>query len=320
MPETDHENIIDQLFHLLQQLIIPNWSDLIALLPWVLIALLIPYFINLALQWRRAGAINRPRVPPRFQGAPPPGVHMPGPSRWPFVVPIGAAILLFAFALPARDASGAATLPFSPLLLVVGLVVTVVAVAGWLRDAMREWRATVQGDHGSLAVATAGAGMLSPAHGSALAVPQASAVAIPPTRALVPFEPPAGVHMPGPSPWPFFVPIAATVMLFGAIFSSALIIGGLILGLIAAGGWLRDATREYKSTEEFGHAVPATRDPAKAWPSRLVPIFAAVIAISLLAALAPIGLSYLNGLTPPSAGPTALAVPAVPEISASSTV
>ena len=52
--------------------------------------------------------------------------------------------------------------------------------------------------------------------------------------------------MPGPSPWPFFLPIAATVMLFGVIFSSVLIIGGLILaattiawidvtGILAAG-------------------------------------------------------------------------------------
>jgi plastocyanin len=109
-------------------------------------------------------------------------------------------------------------------------------------------------------------------------------------------------------------------MLLGVIFSSVLIIGGLVLGVIAAAGWLREAGREYRTTEEFGHAIPATRDPAKAWPRRLVPIFAAVIAISLLVALAPLGLSYINGLTPPSAGPSAVAVPAVPEISASNAV
>ena len=46
-------------------------------------------------------------------------------------------------------------------------------------------------------------------------------------------EPPAGVHMPGPSPWPFFAPIALTVMLLGLIFSPVLLVGGLILGIIA---------------------------------------------------------------------------------------
>lgn len=56
------------------------------------------------------------------------------------------------------------------------------------------------------------------------------------------------------------------------------------------------------------------------WPKRLVAIFTAVIAISLLITLAPVGLSYLNGLTPPSAAPTAVAVPAVPEISATTAV
>jgi plastocyanin len=123
--------------------------------------------------------------------------------------------------------------------------------------------------------------------------------------------------MPGPSPWPFFAPIAVTLMLFGVIFSSILILGGLILAFIAVGGWFRDAWREWQSTEEVGHVVPATRDPVKAWPRRLVPIFVGVIAISFLVALAPLGLSYLNSLTPASAGPTPVGVPAVPEISAS---
>jgi hypothetical protein len=322
MPETEpQQTIIDQLFHLLEQLIIPNWSDLFALLPWVLIALVLLYLVHTALQWRRAGAINRSRVPPRLRGgAPPPGVHMPGPSRWPFVVPIGLALLLFAFVLVPRDTNHNPTQLFNLPLLVVALIVTAVAITGWLREAMREWRSTAQGGHGepALALATAGTAAL-PAHGgSALMRSPTSAAVAGAEFAYV--EPPAGVHMPGPSPWPFFAPIAFTLMLLGVIFSSVLIVGGLVLGVIAAAGWLREAGREYRTTEEFGHAVPATRDPVKAWPRRLVPVFAAVIAISLLVALAPLGLSYINGLTPPSAGPSAVAVPAVPEISASSVV
>ena len=97
--------IIDQLFQLLQQLILPDWSNLIALVPWVLIAIMIVFLVGLAMSWRRAGARTRSRVPrPLSGGSPPAGVHLPGPSRWPFVVPIGAALLLFAFALPERNA------------------------------------------------------------------------------------------------------------------------------------------------------------------------------------------------------------------------
>lgn len=306
------ESIIDMLFRLLEQLLIPNWSDLIALLPWVLIAVVAVWLIFTALQWQRAGTRNRSRVPRRVAGAPPPGVHMPGPSRWPFVVPFGVALMLFALVLTARDANNNPTEPVNVPLLIVGLIVSFIAIIGWLRDANREWRATAVGAHGpAMAVAL-------PAHG-----PEAALIPAGPTVATVAErypEPPAGVHMPGPSPWPFFAPIALFIMLLGVIFSGVLLIGGIILGIIAAAGWLLDAGHEYRSTEAVGHAVPKTRDPSAVWPRRLVPLFGAVIVISFMLMLAPTGIGFLNSLTPPEATPTPLAVPAVPEISASSAV
>jgi plastocyanin len=99
-----------------------------------------------------------------------------------------------------------------------------------------------------------------------------------------------------------------------------LLVGGLILGIIAAAGWLLDAGQEYHSTEQVGHAIPRTRDPRAVWPRRLVPLFGAVIVLSFLGMLAPTGISWLNSLTPPEATPTPVAVPAVPQISASSLV
>jgi plastocyanin len=66
--------------------------------------------------------------------------------------------------------------------------------------------------------------------------------------------------------------------------------------------------------------VPKTRDPSAVWPRRLVPLYGAVIVISFLLMLAPTGLGFLNSLTPPEATPTPVAVPAVPEIAASSAV
>ena len=314
-------NPIDMLFDLLEQLILPNWSNLILLLPWVLVGLVGLWLLWTALQWRRAGSRNRSRVPRPMPGSPPPGVHLPGPSRWPFVVPIGAVLVLFAFALPARDARGNPTEPASIPLLVVGLLVSLIAVAGWLLDAMREWRRTAAAEgHG-------GGEMHTGMH-AAIALPaQPSSALIPaPPSALVPVaeathrEPPAGVHMPGPSPWPFFAPIALTVMLLGLIFHPALIVGGLILGIIAAAGWYRDSGHEYFSTEEVGHPVPKTRDPVRAWPGRFVGIFAGVIAAAFVITLAPLAFSWLNSLTPAQASPTPVTVPAVPEISASTAV
>lgn len=323
--EAQQESIIDMLFSLLEQLLLPDWSDLIALLPWVLIGLIVLFALFTAWQWRRAGARNRPRVAPRLHGgAPPPGVHLPGPSRWPFVVPIGAALLLFAIALPARDDSGAVILPFNLPLAIAGIVVSLIAIGGWLLETMREWRSTAQAEHvvpghmapPALAEGRSEAGAVQPVGQTAVvAVEQASV-----TEPEVAREPPPGVHLPGPSPWPFFAPIAFTVMLFGVVFSPVLLIGGIVLGVIAAIGWYLDAGHEYFSTESVGHAVPRTRDPSRVWPRRLVPVFGAVIAISLLVTLAPVGLGWLNSLTPAEATPTPISVPAVPEISASNAI
>ena len=324
------QGIIDLFFNLLSQLILPNWPDLIALVPWALIGLIILFALWIAWQWRSAGARNASRVPrPLAGGAPPVGIHMPGPSRWPLVAPIGAALILFSLVLAPKDASGHQLLPVNPLLLVLGLVVTAIAVGGWLRDAMHEWRATAAGMHGQEAMAAADAThLISASTASAVvAAPSAAVVAAPsaavvaaPSAAVVaepavPREPPPGVHMPAPSPWPFFAPIALMVILYGVIFSAALIVAGLLLAGIAAVGWYLDAGREYRTTEEFGHPVYATRDARLIWPRRLVPVFIVVIAIGVLIVLAPVGFTWLNGLTPPSASPTALAVPSTPEIS-----
>src|SRR5690348_15308456 len=89
--------LVDQFFNFLQQLILPNWSNLILLVPWTLFGLILLLFVYLAVLWRRAGAVNKSRVPRPIPGTPPPGVHLPGPSLWPFLAPIGAAVVLFSF-------------------------------------------------------------------------------------------------------------------------------------------------------------------------------------------------------------------------------
>ena len=45
------ESVIDMLLRLLEQLVIPNWSDLFALLPWVLIVLVAAWLVFTALHF-----------------------------------------------------------------------------------------------------------------------------------------------------------------------------------------------------------------------------------------------------------------------------
>lgn len=319
------QDIVDQIYSFLQQVILPNWPDLIALMPWVLVAIIIVSLVGLAWAWWRSGRRNRSRVPrPLAGGAPPAGVHLPGPSRWPFVVPIGAALMLFSFVLRDRNAAGEPTGPAINLwLFIIGLVVVLVGVIGWLYDAMREWRATDQPElatHPALPAGPATAAVELPDRTSAaVALVPAGARGlqpITPAEETPPPEAPPGVHMPGPSPWPFFAPIAMAVILYGLIFSAVLLVGGVILALIAMAGWYRQASRDYRSTEAVGHTMPATQDAVRAWPRRLVPVFTWIIVVSFAIALAPIALGALNGLTPPAATPTPLNVPAKPEISA----
>jgi hypothetical protein len=312
MEQEQQPDLVEQFFDFLSQIIMPEWEGLLELLPLLFVGLIALYLLHTAWQWRRAGRRNRSRLAPRRAGAPPPGVHLPGPSRWPFVLPIGAAILLFALVLPPRDEAGQVTAPFNMPLLLIGLLVTLVAVVGWLRDAMKEWRSTAVATEsvaGALAPGTRPIGGIPARTGGARETAQ-------PVR-VAPAEPPPGVHMPGPSPWPFFAPIGMTFIFFGLILSVWLVVGGLVMSVIAAAGWLIESNREWRSTEEVGHAVPATRDPQKAWPRRLVPVYVGVAVVSVALALLPLGLEQLGGLGPGDPDdPAAPAVPEVPEITA----
>jgi plastocyanin len=323
VPE-DQPDLFDKLFELLQALIMPVWNDLILLIPIVLIVIVVIYLIFTARQWRRAGPRNRPRLMPRMAGTPPPGVHTSPPSRWPFVAPIGLTLLFLGLVLPPRDAAGHATAPVNVTYLVLGLLVSAVAFIGWLREAMREWRQTALAADGGVSHAVLAPGLTPTAlpSGTFRARPVPAQLALVPVSesSVAVMEPPAGVHMPGPSPWPFFAPIALAIIFFGLIFSPFLIIAGVILGAIAAGGWLRDANREWRSTENVGHAVPATLDPVEAWPRRVVRLFKWVIVVSLVLALIPAFGDWLGSLRPAAASPTPLAVPAKPEIAASTAV
>jgi plastocyanin len=72
-------------------------------------------------------------VPATIPSGPPPGVHVPGPSYRPFLVSLAAAVLFLGVV-------------FGGALLIAGLIVVVWSLLGWLRDARREYNATVEAD------------------------------------------------------------------------------------------------------------------------------------------------------------------------------
>ncbi|MEA2630236.1 MAG: hypothetical protein QOE66_455 [Chloroflexota bacterium] len=76
---------------------------------------------------------TRPEIPVAIAAGPPPGVHMPGPSWRPFLGALGVFLLLLG-------------LVFGGLMLAVGVIALISTLIGWLFDAIREYRLTVQAD------------------------------------------------------------------------------------------------------------------------------------------------------------------------------
>ena len=297
-----------QFLNILSQVIMPSWNDLLQYMPLLFVGLILLTIAALARSWQHNAALNRPRVPaPVTAGAAPPGVHLPGPSPWPFVLPIGALLIFVSIALPPPG------LPINPILLVLGLTVAAAGAAGWYRDANREWRRVELGAHGAelggYGAVAAGAHV-----GGLLPATVSGPVEV--------HETPPGVHLPGPSPWPFFAPIGLMFVFLGFVFGPWLILGGAIMSLIAVAGWYRDAGFEYRQVEEGHLPEPRTRDPERAFPKRLLPIYAGVAAFALFLTLLPFLLTFLPGSASaspqPSGGGAATTTPLISASSAAS--
>jgi hypothetical protein len=253
------------LLDLVSQVVVPVWADLIQYIPLLLGLLLILSIAGLAWAWQRNAAGNRSRVPrPLPAGRKPEEMHLPGPSLWPFVAPVGLLVIVFAVVFGLDQVA-------NMVLLSIGVVIAGVGLLGWYLDANREYVQTEAAAHGQL---------------------EAGYGAAPPAWTL---QPPAGVHLPGPSAWPFLAPLGLGFMVAGLIFGPAMLIGGLIMAAIAAVGWLLDADRELAEVQAHGHATQGDRDPERAWPRRLMPVYVTVGGLAILLTLAPWLLSLLPG-------------------------
>lgn len=254
------------ILELIAQIIIPAWHDLIQYLPLLLTLLLLASIAGLAWVWQRNAAVNRSRLPrPLPAGRKPADMHLPGPSLWPFVAPAGLLLIAFAVVFGAFDSLADLGL------LTLGLIIAGVGILGWYLDAHREYARVETAGH---------------------AQPTSGPTATHPSWSL---HPPEGMHLPGPSAWPFLAPVGLVFMVAGLIFGPALLVGGLVMAAIASIGWLLDADRELKGIDQHGHPPQADRDPEKAWPRRLIPVYLFVGGLALLLALAPWLLSLLPG-------------------------
>jgi plastocyanin len=236
-----------------------------------------------------------PRAAPA--GAPPAGLHLPSPSIWPLIAPIGL-FLIFASVvftgtvevIDPTDPSRMMEVSAGPnlLLLAIGLALGALAALGWYLDAGREYAATEAGDR--------------------------HLVLVEETDGREPLERPmpAGIHLPPPSAWPFLAPIGLFLAFLGLVFGPVLILGGLLMAAIAAAGWYLDAGREYREVAEGVHPDPEARDPERRFPKRLMPLYVAIAAVSIALTLAPWFLTLLPQETQATAsGPTPTTTPYV---------
>jgi plastocyanin len=274
-----------QVLDLTSRFVTPVWNELLQYIPLLLLGLLGLSVAGIAHVWSRNAALNRSRVArPLTAGTAPAGVHLPSPSIWPFVAPIGL-FLVFASLVFGGDSVNVPVLG-------LGLLIAAAAAMGWLRDAGTEYARTEAGDHDLLLVAETG-GL---------------------ARAEKPIPP--GIHLPGPSAWPFLAPIGLFFAFLGLVFGPILIIAGLLMAFIAAVGWYLDAGTEYHQVNAGHAAEPWTRDPERAFPKRLMPVYAAVAGVAVVLTLSPWLLSLLPGTATGDGRPTGPTPTTTPYLSA----
>lgn len=125
------EQIWDGILKFTAQLVIPDWSSLIVLLP-VFMGFLALYFFG-RIMYAYATAGPRRRGGGRIQPRTPPGVHMPGPTYAPVFGAIGTFFLFLG-------------LVFGGPLIIIGPIVLVFGLLYWGREGLAEYD-HVAGEH-----------------------------------------------------------------------------------------------------------------------------------------------------------------------------
>jgi plastocyanin len=229
------------LIRFTEQFIVPDWGSLIGLLPVFLSIVVALYLTGMVYRFATAGPTRRGirKLPP----VAPPGIHMPGPSFAPPLAAFGAFMLVF----------GVIT---RGVWLWVGLLVLVVTLLYWGREALRDYDRIPAEAGGHAAAGTL------------------------PAPAIR--QPPAGVHIPPPSFRPLLLAVSMTILVAGMIFGGWALLFGILSFVVVALGWLRDARREYVAVEDADRSGHLDLGGAPAWPVATFATLALIIAGALL--------------------------------------
>ena len=118
------DQIWNGLLDLTSRFIIPDWGSLIALIPIAIVALIVLFFGWLV--WRLTALGPRRRGKGRVRPAPPPGVHMPGPSFAPVFGAVGLFLVLLG-------------LVWGGVIIFLGVVALILTLLYWGSEAMRDY-------------------------------------------------------------------------------------------------------------------------------------------------------------------------------------
>jgi plastocyanin len=118
------EALYQSILDLLSKVVIPDWGELIGLMPLGLAALAALWFAWTVRRFATAGPTRR--APARLMPVAPPGLHMPGGSAAPLVAALGAAALFGGLVI-----GGTA--------LLVGATVLALTLLYWGREAIRDF-------------------------------------------------------------------------------------------------------------------------------------------------------------------------------------
>lgn len=243
---------------LLSQIVTPDWGELIKLIPVGLFGLVLLFFAMTIRAYATVGPTRR--TPARLTPIAPPNIHMPGPSYAPILVAIGVGALGWGLVV-----GGTA--------LWIGLVILVLALLYWGREAIRDF------DHAT--------------HVETL-------------PAVIHPGPPPGVHMPGPSFRPVLGALGTALLLAGVVFGGWLLAAGSIIFVMTLVGWLPDARAEYAKTVEADTTGHLENPPPPGWPRRLlqVTIVLFVFAVLMQAGILPPRAADTAGGVAGSPGPS----------------
>jgi hypothetical protein len=262
------EELWNGLIEFSAQFVIPDWGELVGLIPLGLAALVFLYLTWTLFRFATAGPTRRGkrRLPP----VTPPGIHMPGPSFAPLLAATGTFFLVFGMV------AGGIWLP-------VGATILVITLLYWGREEMRNYDRMPTAGHAGGSVAV-----------GALPAPTGT--------------PPAGVHMPPPSFRPLLVAIGMTMLVGGMVMGGWGLLFGFAGVVITALGWLWDARREYTATERADATGHLEAGNAPSWPRATFAALAVLIVIALVLSSGILGGSGDAAATPsgaPSAAPSA---------------